>query len=123
MTCELVNTHEQLTAAGGGIAIIKAYAWGRDGNINGWHIYRVNEHGRKVATDLGAPWYHHECKWFVSRANGTFHERQRQALEAARVWIAETYGELGPWVRNRLGDYLPERIHETFPLRPLRRKP
>lgn len=110
MTC--VNTHEQLKAAGGGIAIITAYAGARSEYRNGWKIYHVNAAGRRVVTDENAHFTDYGCKHFGE--SGT---TRAEALEEAKRWVAETYNEHGPWVRNRMGDYLPERIHKAFPLR------
>lgn len=113
-TC--INTHDQLVAAGGGVAIVPAYTGARSNYRNGWHVYRVNVKGQPLVTDKTAHWTDHHRKHFpdgFSRA---------EALEEAKRWVEATYGERGPWVRNRMGDYLPERIHKAFPLRPVPRK-
>lgn len=109
MTC--INTHDQLAAAGSGVAICPAYSGARD--RNGWVVYRVVR-GVRVLTDTRA---HHGLMHFAE-----FGTSRAEALKEAKRWVAETYGERGPWVRNRLGDYLPERIHKAHPLRPLPRK-
>lgn len=115
MTC--INTHDQLAAAGGGIAICPAYSGARRDYRNGWCVYHVNAVGQQVVTDKNAHFTDYGRKRF-----GEFGTSRAEALEEAKRWVAETYGERGPWVRNRLGDYLPERIHKAHPLRPLPRK-
>jgi len=109
---EICNTHGQLVAAGGGIAIMPAYVGTRTEYRSGWKVYRVDAAGARIATDPTAHWTDYGCK--------RFHESDKtraEALEEAKRWCAETYGEQGPWVRNRMGDYLPARIHKAYPLR------
>jgi hypothetical protein len=114
---EIFNTTEQLKAAGGGVSIVPAYTPGRTQHRNGWRVYRVTATGLRIVTDKNAAWYDYGCKHF--NESGT---TRAEALEEAKRWVEATYGERGPWVRNRMGDYLPERIHKAFPLRPLPRK-
>lgn len=114
----IINTYEQLVAAGGGIAITPARIGAREQYIYGWNIYRVNAQGQKLVTDKNAAWYQHGKKW-IAPPDGVHghHKAQAAALELAKAWVAETYGELGPWKRNRMRDYVPERINKQFPLR------
>lgn len=112
------NTFDQLRKAGGGIAIMKNWSGLRTLYVNGYSVFRVGEKGQEVPTNPHAHWYDRGRKVFTSFGKkGTFAQRQLQAFEEARAWVAKTYGEQGPWVRNRMGDYLPARIHKQFPLR------
>lgn len=114
---EIINTHDQLVAAGGGIAICPAYSGAREMHRNGWNVYRVGEKGDRIATDPNAHWTDHGEKRFSE-----VEQTREQALEAAKRWVADTYGEHGPWKRNRMYDYVPERIAKAHPLRPRPRK-
>jgi hypothetical protein len=107
----LINTHDQLTAAGGGPAITSIYTPGRDPVFCGWGVYRVNEHGKQVVTDAHAAWYNHGNKVFHTTRGD-----RMAALQAAKDWVANYLGEPGPWVRNRMRDYVPRHINERFPL-------
>jgi len=114
---QIINTHDQLMAAGGGIAIVPAYYGVREVRIHGWRVYRIVR-GKPVNTDTGGHWTDYGLKRFT--ASGAhypnWHARQRAALLQAQEWIAKTYGEKGPWARNRMGDYVPERINDEFPI-------
>lgn len=115
-TTECINIFDQLVAAGGGVAIVSAQSPGND-RPHGWWVIRIVK-GLEVATDPDAAWYHHKRKWFSPwRDNLSRNEGKAAALEAAKIWIAEQYGEKGPWKRNRHGDYVPERIAKNHPLR------
>lgn len=118
----IINTHDQLKAAGGGIAIIVAHGGIRETFVNGWYIYRVSKHGDQLITDPQAAWYNYGMKWFSNFGDGSFHERNAVALGQARAWVAEQYGEHGPWVRNAQLDYVPERIQKAFPIRREKRR-
>lgn len=106
----LLNTHDQLVAAGGGVAIIVAHSPGRSRSPCGWSVYRIVD-GKQVITDKIAAWYERGMK--------TFHygTTKMEAFEAAKAWVAEKYGESGPWHRNVMRDYVPERIAKKFPIR------
>jgi hypothetical protein len=118
MTTEIYNTHQQLVRAGGGVAIVLSYGGIRDRYVDGWSIYRVNAAGKHVPTDPDVPWYHHGNKWISSTSlEGTFAERQREALEIAKNWIAEQGWYSGEWRRNRARDYVPVEIDKRFPIR------
>jgi hypothetical protein len=111
MTTRIINTHDQLTAAGGGVAITKAYTAGRESSSCGWAVYRVNKDGNQVITDPQSHWSHHGKKVFFWMRPG-----KMVALNEAKAWILEKYGEAGPWKRNPRLDYVPERINKAFPL-------
>jgi len=106
---KIINTHDQLVAAGGGVAITRAYTPSRERRVCGWAVYRVNAAGEKLATDPKAAWYDHGCKTFLKFGRG-------DALADAKEWVAETYGEGGPWKRNSWGDYVAAPIAKAFPL-------
>ena len=116
---EIINTYDQLRRAGGGIAIIAQHGGIRETYVDGWLILRLDAKGQKLITDKDAAWYHNGLRWIhADRAKySNWHDRQRAALELAQEWVAGAYGEQGPWKRNRMGDYLPERIAVQFPLR------
>lgn len=122
MSEEAVNTHDQLVKAGGGIAIGTATLPGRSRRAYGWDVYRVVVKDGKaisVVTDSDAPWYAYGRKVF--RFEDQSAEGKAAALKAAQDWVADTYGEQGPWKRNgmRQRQYVPERINKQFPLRKL----
>jgi hypothetical protein len=109
---EIVNTYDQLCAAGGGVAICYR-ARGTDARLLGVSSFQIMRvvRGKIVATDPGAPWYNHGKKTILvcdSRAD---------ALAEAKRWVAKKYREKGPWKRNRMHDYVPARINDEFPLR------
>jgi hypothetical protein len=108
----IVNTHEQLAAAGGGVAIMKHHSQGRDARFDGWCVYRLDAKGLQIATDAKAAWYNNGKK--------VFHKLGRDAtaaLEEAKAWVLEAYQEAGPWKSNGMGDYVPERIAKAHPLK------
>jgi len=110
----IYNTHYQLVAAGGGIAIIyQGHGGARSMQYPAWRVYRVNARGVKLATDPTAHWMDGGCKRF------SVHNREdkKVQLELAVQWVKEQYGEEGPWKRNRTGDMVPERINAQFPIR------
>jgi hypothetical protein len=108
----LINTHDQLVAAGGGVAIMTAHTQGRSSRACGWAVYRVNAQGEQVATNAKAAWYEDGRKTFYWRV----YSDKNVALESAQEWIAENCGEAGPWKRNAARDYVPERIQKQFPI-------
>lgn len=116
---EAINTHDQLRKAGGGIAITVATGGIRQTYVNGWYVYRLGPDLRPIPTNPDAPWYDHGKKWFGnSSAEGkTFHERQRNALETAKRWVAEQGWYDGEWVGNRDRCYVPKDINKRFPIR------
>jgi hypothetical protein len=109
---EVINTHEQLQCSGGGVAIIKNHAPGRDARFCGWAIYRVNAAGVQIATATDAAWYDRGKKTF-----STFGRGRMEALQEAKDFVAKKFGYGGKWVRNRMGDYIPAEVHKRFPLR------
>lgn len=117
---ETTNTHEQLVKAGGGVAITPSYTGTRTQYFYGWAIYRVNEHGKQIATDPKAHWSDYGKKVFSASfgvEGGSPAERSRNALAAAKQWVAERGWYEGEWTRNRMRDYVPKEINKRFPLR------
>lgn len=111
-----INTHQQLTLAGGGVAITLHYSGARREYVYGWAVYRVNGKGQQIITDPNVHWADYGKKVF--RGEGiNFHERQRNALEQAKKWVAEQGWYTGEWKRNRMRDYVPSEINKRFPLR------
>ena len=109
----IINTHDQLVAAGGGVAIMTARSSGRMPRACGWAVYRVNARGEQIVTNADAAWYEYKRKTFYWRLYGD----KAAALESAQEWIAEHLGEPGPWKRNAVRDYVPERIQKQFPIK------
>lgn len=106
---KIFNTHEQLVATGGGIAITRNYTAGKRNKRNGWRVIKVNADGSQVPTNLDAAWYHYGQKAFMGKA--------MESLQRAKDWCEKTYGEKGPWARNHSLDYVPARINKQFPIR------
>ncbi len=119
MNKEIINTHDQMVAAGGGVAIVPAFAGTRTQYQCGWAIYRVNSNGQAVVTDPLAHWQNNHKKVFSDFAQdgSTTLERRRAALEAAKQWVAEQGWYSGEWARNRQRDYVPKDINKQFPLK------
>ena len=113
------NTHEQLKAAGGGVAIVPSYTGGRTQYFRGWAVYRLNGQGKQVVTDPSAHWQDYGKKVFSTmQAEGsTPAERSRFALSQAKAWVAKQGWYSGEWKRNRIRDYVPAEINKKFPLR------
>lgn len=109
----LINTWDQLVAAGGGVGIFTAHTEGRSSRACGWAVYRVGADGKEIATAAGTPWYEHNRKTFYWSTQNP----KLDALEEVKAWIAEHLGERGPWKRNARRDYVPERIAKQFPIR------
>lgn len=106
------NTHDQLRLAGGGVAIIASYSQGRDSAFNGWSVYRVGADGKQIDTaGKDAPWYHCGKKYFPAQRAG-----RMDSLESAKAYVRAKGWYDGPWVRNRMYDYVPKAINEQFPL-------
>lgn len=116
---EIINTYDQLRAAGGGVAIIPNYTGTRTQYFHGWAIYRVNGQGKQVITDPDAHWSDYGKRVFstLGQNGATPAERSRQALTAAKQWVAEQGLYNGEWQRNRARDYVPKEINQQFPIR------
>lgn len=112
----LINTHDQLVAAGGGVGILTAHTEGRSSRACGWTVYRVGANGEEISTATGTPWYEHNRKTFYWPLNVRAADKET-TLEKTKLWIAEHLGEPGPWKRNAMRDYVPERIAKQFSIR------
>lgn len=113
---EITNTHDQLIAAGGGVAIIKSYD-PYTNRIDGWRLYRLDANGKELHTGPYTLGYHHGRKWFLADRRRPFHTRQQYAFECAARWVATQGWYGGAWKRNRMGDYVPADVQRRFPLR------
>ena len=115
----VINTHDQLLLNGGGVAIVPSYGGTRTRYFYGWAVYRINKRGSQIVTDPNAHWSDHGKKVFsASLAEGeTSVERSRNALAAAKKWVAEQGWYDGEWARNRIRDYVPKDVNKRFPIR------
>lgn len=108
----IVNTYSQLVCSGGGIAIL----WRGKFSVIGsqWSIYRINAKGCEIPTDPNTEWFNNGRKTFH-----VFTKTKKEHLEDAIKWVVENFPEYRdtPWVRNRLGDYVPKEINKKFPIR------
>lgn len=111
MSRGIINTHDQLVAAGGGVAITRATSGGRDSFFAGWHVYRI-VNGRAVKTDPDSAWYDGGMKSFVAIER----DRGKAALARAIAWVAAQGWYKGDWKRNRQQDYVPAPIQRDFPI-------
>lgn len=113
----IINTVDQLKAAGGGVAIVRTLSQGRHPHVCGWSVCRMVR-GKFVATDPKASWYHNGQKVFYNLGHeGTFHERQQAVFREAVAWVAEQGWYTGDWKRNAVKDYVPADIQRRFPIR------
>jgi len=110
------NTYDQLRHAGGGVAISLNYGGTRQYYVYGYEVWRIGPKGEKIVTDPDASWFNYGKKVFRGEGDN-FHARQRDALAKAQAWVAEQGWYNGPWVRNRLRDYVPEEINKRFPIK------
>lgn len=119
---ECFNTWGQMVAAGGGVFLVRSYGGIRDRYVNGYLVVHLGQDGRELPTNRNAPWYHRGKRWFSSTLRvGTFSQRQEMARAEAEAWMLKTYGEAGPWARNQMGDVVPTRVNQQFPLRKRKR--
>jgi hypothetical protein len=111
--CEIINTFDQLTAAGGGLAL--CYESPSRWTTPKVSVMRVSE-GKLAKTRSDAPWYDHGMKTFIVDRPLT-KENKAAAFAEAQTWVALNFDERGPWKRNRMGDLVPEWIDKRFPIR------
>ena len=111
---EVINTYQQLQAATTGVgaehqAIAITFSAAHSVFGPRWQVVRIVR-GRNVKTDHHASWHDYGRKTFLGN-------KRSDASERAKAWVAGQYGEHGPWKRNRMGEWVPERINNRFPLR------
>jgi hypothetical protein len=71
--------------------------------------------------DKEAHWAMRGKKAFDLNSGGrSFAERKQLALETAKAWTNQRYGEI-PWARNAVGDWLPAHINAAFPIAKVKR--
>jgi hypothetical protein len=82
---EIINTYQQLRAAGGGVAITPSYNGIRTQHFHGWAVYRVNAEGKQIVTDTNAHWSDYGKKVFSAhfRDGDSPAERSHNALAEA----------------------------------------
>lgn len=108
---KIVNTYSQLARAGGGVAISWHPHEPRMVQPAAWVVWRVGTKGELIRLVEGGPWYHRGAKHFTP-----FGTTKAEALEQAKAWVAAQGLYDGPWVRNRMHDYVPAHINKQFPL-------
>jgi hypothetical protein len=117
---EIINTHNQLLAAHEAnlpdVAIYpRHWSCGRNTYRDGWKVGRP---GKNLGTETNPYDWDYGCKVFNEREfNGeTWRDRRQQAFVAAVMWASGRY-KVARFVRNRMGDYVDERVNKMFPLR------
>jgi len=110
----VINTFDQLVAAGGGVAILfyRDSSRERVGRSARFSVMRINEKGQELVTDRDAHWTDYGKKVFRVGLGVT----KPVALAAAQAWVLDTYKVAGPWVRNRMGDYVLASVNKAWPL-------
>lgn len=110
----LINTHDQLTAAGGDrVAFIYQTQGYRTMRVAGWHVAHV-VNGAWKTTDARAAWYDRGLKFFDARH--PIREGKKAALAEAIAWAEARYGTRD-YVPNRLGDYVEREVNARLPIR------
>ena len=114
----IVNAYMQLTAAkaagleGPFILIHYLSDLGRGGIGQYWVVDRPG-----FVLDKQAHWSMRGKKAFdLHGGEESFAQRKAGALEAAKTWVNERYGEVA-WAKNGAGDYLPAHINAAFPIK------
>jgi hypothetical protein len=107
----IINTYDQLRAAGGGVAICYHPAESRACRPAGWGVIRVHR-GKLVITDPHAHWSEHGIKTFTCYNRQTKIDARLNAI----AWVKAQGWYAGPWVGNRLRDYVPAEINTRFPI-------
>ena len=113
----VTNAYNQLAAAkeaglpGPFILISYLSSTGRGGLGQYWIVDRPG-----FVIDREAHWAMRGRKAFDLNAGpAKFNERKRLALEEAKAWANQRYGEI-EWARNRAGEWLPAHINAAFPI-------
>lgn len=119
MSSEIINTYDQLCAAGGGVAVIYRRNGGRAVMPPWVEVMRVNEQCKIVRTaEPNAPWYVHGYRVFnLNDADGDRRQQRKVAEQRAILWCRNEFGIAGDFVRNGFGDLVPADIQQRFPLR------
>ena len=107
----VINTWDQLVAAGGGVAVSYRAAHDRACVPARWVVFRVDANGHGVKTDPGAHWTDNGCKTFSCHSR----ETKKMAEAAALAWATEHYG-VTAWDKNRMRDWVPADIEARFPI-------
>ena len=117
MVHDIVNAYMQLAAAkkagleGPFILISYVSDIGRGGIGQYWVVDRPG-----FIIDKEAHWSLRGKKAFDLHEGGdNFAARKALALEAAKAWVNDRYGEV-VWARNGRGDWLPAQINAAFPI-------
>jgi hypothetical protein len=113
---EVINTHDQLLAARSAglpdVAVCPRHCnGGRDSWRNGWKVYQP---GFNLGDETNRWDWDYGCKVF-SEGMGNWRESRELAFFQASSWTREQYG-IRKFVRNRMGDFVDERVNKQFPL-------
>lgn len=113
---QIINTWDQLKAYGGDrLAITYSTAEARSCRSAHFSILRLRD-GKQMVTDPKAAWYEYECKTFL--LDYPLRAGKPKALAEAVAWIKKKYGsKRGPFVRNRMHDYVEKCVNDKFPIR------
>ena len=113
----LINTWDQLKAAGGGVAVSYHANGGRTVLPPMWVVWRINAAGQQLQTDAKAAWYMRGSKGFSFPGGKDLKE---QARLDALAWATKKYG-VKAWARNMFGDYVSATVNAAFPIPRARR--
>jgi hypothetical protein len=115
---QIINTYDQLMAAraaglpDAGI-VTRRWRGTREMIRNGWKVYRP---GYNLGTETNRWDPDYGCKLFEEDRKLHWREARKKALEEAMAWVRKRYG-IKKFARNRMGDYVDERVNKKFPLR------
>lgn len=107
----IVNTWDQLVAAGGGVAVSYHPANDRACMVASWTVFRVAADRREFVTDPKAHWTDNGRKAFHCCGREDKARAEREAL----AWASERFG-VTEWARNRMRDWVPAEVQKAFPI-------
>lgn len=127
-TQDIRNTHDQLVAAGGGVAIIQAYGFNVSHKpfVSGYLVYRIDAEGNERQTDpqdrTGRKYFSTIYNADGSFQTGTINDRFAHALAEAQAWVATQGWYKGEWRSNQFRDYVPFPVNALYKIKGRRLK-